>query len=66
MGLMLIFFMVLFARLEQKIWRKAKKNIPYDLACKEALSGQNENAIAVKEAIAAGYDNFQHMLLIKT
>jgi hypothetical protein len=60
--IVLILFIVLFAKLEQSIRRKAKRYIPYDLACKEALSGRKESAIALlEEAITAGYEDFQHM-----
>jgi uncharacterized integral membrane protein len=60
--LIIILFIVLNVKLEQVTWRKAKKYIPYDLACKEALLGRAESAIALlQEAVTAGYDNFQHM-----
>jgi hypothetical protein len=61
-GLIIIIVIAFLEKSKQLTLRAAKKFIPYNLACKEALSGRKESAIVLlEEAIAAGYDDFQHM-----
>jgi hypothetical protein len=45
-----------------KVWRRAERLIPYNLACNEAKAGRKEKAIALLSmAITAGYRDFKHM-----
>jgi hypothetical protein len=60
---LLVFAVLLgLAQFERIAWRTARRNIPYDLACKEALAGRKDSALALlHEAVSAGYSNFEHM-----
>ena len=45
-----------------RVWRRARRNVTYDLACHEAKAGRNESALALlQQAVTDGYSNFQHM-----
>lgn len=50
------------ATFEKATWRRARRNVSYNLACSEAKAGRKEGALALlQEAVGAGYNNFQHM-----
>ena len=61
-GLAAMAIIVGLAMFEQRIWRRARRFVSYDLACGEAKMGRTESALALlQEVVDAGYRNFAHM-----
>mgnify|MGYP001306961349 CR=1 FL=1 len=63
-GVLVLLVVVLWAYLliESRILKRARRTIPYDLACEEAKAGRNTNALALlRAAIACGYNDFDHL-----
>lgn len=61
-SVILIFILGMLSGFERWVWRRARRNITYGLACGEAKAGRKESALRLLEAsVAAGYRNFNHM-----